>query len=227
MKHILQILFLFFPVAIFAQDYPLTGHFQNLNEKDIYYKNNSTLIRPATGCENEIYDSLIFTTNTDTTDKSWLHRKIFNEHLLVQEDDRFKLLLDPILDFRANKSINGSYNPSSIGYLNTRGVLISGNLDSKVFFNTSFYENQGFFSEHIYKYYETYGVIPGYGRVKPLSNQNEYDFAAAYGNISIKATNSLNFTIGYDRLFMGDGYRISSLLRTLVNLSTIVFLQRH
>lgn len=207
MKQILQILFLIVPVAIFAQDYPLTGHFQNLNEEDIYYKNNSTLIRPATGCENEVYDSLIFTTTLDTTDRSWINRKLFHEHLLVQEDSLFKLLLDPIIDFRANKSIDGFYNPSSIGYLNTRGILISGNLDSKVFFNTSFFENQGVFSDHIFKYYDTYGVIPGYGRIKPLSNQNEYDFAAAYGNISLKATKSLDFTIGYDRLFIGDGYR--------------------
>ncbi len=206
MKRFLQILLIIFPVALFAQDYPLTGHFQNLNEKDIYYSSNSTLIRPATGVENEIYESLIYTTAKDSS-KSWLNRKLFHEHFVVQEDEHLKLLLDPIVDFRINKSINSFYHNPSFGYLNTRGILINGNLDSKVFFNTSFFENQGVFPDYINEYYETFGVIPGYGRVKPLSGFNEYDFAAAYGNISFKANERIDFTIGYDRLFIGDGYR--------------------
>ncbi len=201
MKHFLQILFLLCPSFIFAQDYPLTGHFQNLNEKSIYYNDNSTLIRPATGVENEIYDSLIFTVEKNA-DKSWLNRKVFREHLFVQNDERFKLLLDPIIDFRLN-----SHNFVETGYLNTRGILLSGNLDSKIYFNTSFYENQGVFPMQIYDYYEFYSVIPGYGRIKPLSRTNEYDFGTAYGNISFRATENLNFSLGYDRLFIGDGYR--------------------
>ncbi|MDD2634152.1 MAG: hypothetical protein PHW82_01480, partial [Bacteroidales bacterium] len=201
MKHFLQILFLLSSSLIFAQDYPLTGHFQNLNEKSIYFKDISTLVRPATGAENEIYDSLIFTIEIKS-DKSWLNRKLFHEHLFVLEDERFKLLLDPIIDFRLN-----SNDLVETGYLNTRGILLSGNLDSKIYFNTSFYENQGVLPMQIYDYYVFYGVIPGYGRIKPLSRINEYDFAAAYGNIAFRATDNLNFSLGYDRLFIGDGYR--------------------
>ncbi len=201
MKHLFQILFILFPVVLFAQDYPLTGHFQNLEEKEIYYTEYSTFIRPATGIENKINDSLIFTTHIDTS-KTWIYRKLFQEHLLVQDDEKFKLLLDPIVDFRVN-----SHPLFGLGYLNTRGILLHGNLDSKVYFNTSFYENQGVLPFSVYEYYAMCGVIPGYGRVKTLSGLNEYDFAAAYGNIGFKAADFLNFTIGYDRLFIGDGYR--------------------
>ena len=200
MRNIYIILFAFLSVQAFAQDYPLTGHFQNLNEKEIYYTGVNTLIRPATGCENHIYDSLIFET-TEMSDVSWLKRKLFHEHLLVQKDERFTLILDPIIDFRQNYDKN----TGERGYLNTRGILINGNLDSKIYFNTSFYENQGVFPEHINDFYNTFGVIPGYGRVKAMDKG--YDFGAAYGNISLKATENLNFSIGYDRLFIGDGYR--------------------
>ncbi|MDD2634878.1 MAG: hypothetical protein PHW82_05205, partial [Bacteroidales bacterium] len=136
------------------------------------------------------------------SDKSWLNRKLFHEHLVVLEDERFKLLLDPIIDFRLN-----SNDLPETGYLNTRGILLSGNLDSKIYFNTSFYENQGVFPMQIYDFYDFYGVIPGYGRIKPLSRINEYDFATTYGNVSFRATENLNFSLGYDRLFIGDGYR--------------------
>lgn len=204
MKKLHFILFLIFPVLLFAQDYPLTGHFQNLNEEDIYYNDVSTLIRPTTGVENQIFDSLIFTTEK-YDDISWIKRKVFHEHLLVQEDERFKIILDPIFDFRINNTISGLNN--ELGYLNTRGVLLQGNLDSRIYFNTSFFENQGVFPEHITRFYNTYNIIPGYGRIKPLTTYNGYDFSAAYGNISLKATQNINFTLGYDRLFIGAGYR--------------------
>jgi hypothetical protein len=199
MRHFFTIVISLLHFALFAQDYPLTGHFQSLCEKDIYYKNISTLIRPATGVENEVFDSLIFTT-IKYEEKSWLNRKIFREHLLVEEDDKFKVILDPILDFRL------SHNGSKQGFLNTRGVRINGNLDSKLFFNTSFYENQAEFTNRINEYYNIFGVIPGYGRIKRIGTTG-FDFYTAFGNMSLKVSDKINFTIGYDRLFIGDGYR--------------------
>jgi len=194
-------LFISNSIFITAQDYPLTGHLQNINEKDIYFDNNNTLIRPATGVENETYDSLIFSTPKSER-KTWFGRKLFDEHFIVAEDENFKIILDPVIDFRLNHD-----QLHNLGYLNTRGVIVSGNLASKVYFNSSFYENQGVMPIHIASYYNSFGVIPGYGRVKQLDGYYKYDFAAAYGNVAIKATDNLNFTLGYDKLFIGDGYR--------------------
>ncbi len=200
------LLFILISGACFAQDYPLTGHFQNLYEKDVYYNDISNLIRPTTGVENNRYDSLIFSSKK-IENTSWLKRKIFSEHLIEQEQDKFKLFLDPIFDLRVNKNIGNSNSNNSLGFLNTRGVLLQGKLASKIFFNTSFYENQGVFSTDIDSYYNDYGVIPGYGRIKKNTNNKVYDFSAAYGNISLKLIEELNFTLGYDRLFIGEGYR--------------------
>jgi len=206
MKFVLIIFFLSVTLVITAQDYPLTGHFQNLNEKDIYFNGNNTLLRPATGVENDIYDSLIFST-THSARRTWFGRKLLDEHFIVGEDERFKIIVDPAVDLRLNRDAL-----HDLGYLNSRGIMVSGNLDSKIYFNTSFSENQGVMPFQIWDYYLNYGVIPGFGRVKslseyPLTGYNEYDFAAACGSFAVKVTKSLNFTIGYDKLFIGDGYR--------------------
>lgn len=200
-KHFTVILFLLSSFALVAQDYPLTGHFQNLNEKDVYFGSFNTLIRPSIGVENNLYDSLIFST-PESNRKNWFGRKLFDEHFIVGEDEKFEIIVDPIVDFRLNRDQLHDF-----GYLNTRGIIVSGNLDSRVYFNSSFFENQGVMPIHIASFYNKYGVIPGYGRIKQLTGYNKYDFAAAYGSIAIKANDNLNFTIGYDRVFIGDGYR--------------------
>jgi hypothetical protein len=149
-KHFSVILFLVSALVLNAQDYPLTGHLQNINEKDIYFDNNNTLIKPATGVENNIYDSLIFSTPKSER-KTWFGRKLFDEHFIVAEDENFKIILDPVIDFRFNHD-----QLHDLGYLNTRGVIVSGNLDSRVYFNSSFFENQGVMPIHIARFYNKY-----------------------------------------------------------------------
>ena len=85
--------------------------------------------------------------------------------------------------------------------------MLSGKLDSKIYFNSCFTESQAIFPENIKKYFDEFGVIPGYGRIKPLSRSGEFDFGAAYGNIAVKACKFLDISLGYDKLFIGDGYR--------------------
>jgi len=194
------ILFLLSSIALFAQDYPLTGHFHNLNEKNIYYSEINTLIRPAIGVENNLYDSLIFSTPKSNR-KSWFGRKLFDEHFIVGKDSNFTVFIDPLIDFRLNNQFIRD------GYLNTRGVTASGNLGKRVYFNSAFTETQGVLPSSTQSFFAQFGVIPGYGRVKELSGFSEYDFGAAYGSLAVKASEKVNFTLGYDKLFIGDGYR--------------------
>jgi hypothetical protein len=199
-KHFSAILFIFSALALTAQDYPLTGHLQNLNEKEIYFGANNTLIRPAIGVENTLYDSLIFST-PESNRKSWFGRKLFDEHLIISKDSNFTVIVDPLIDFRLNNQFIRD------GYLNTRGVTVNGNLGKRIFFNSAFTESQGVLPSSAKGYFIQFGTIPGYGRVKELSGFSEYDFGAAYGSIAVKASEKVNFTIGYDKLFIGDGYR--------------------
>lgn len=193
-------------IPSFAQyDFTL-GHLQNLRDCEIYFNGINTVIRPATGVENELYDSLIFPKN-DKAEKNWWVRKLFHEHLFIIGNDDYKVYVDPVFDFRYNRLRNLGTDEHIGGYTNTRGVLVHAKLSKYVYLNTSFYENQAvlpaYLEDAVYRYK---GNIPGYARVKKLSGYSEFDYANAYGSISVKPIDCLNITLGYDRLFIGDGY---------------------
>ena len=85
-----------------AQDDFTIGHLQNMRDADIYFKGVNTAIRPATGVENEVYDSLIFPEN-DKVEKNWFVRKLFHEHLFIIGNEKYKVYIDPVFDFRYNR----------------------------------------------------------------------------------------------------------------------------
>ena len=206
-KALLYILAILLAVPTFAQDDFTIGHFQNLRDNEIYFKGINTAIRPATGVENEVYDSLIFPKN-DKVEKNWFVRKLFHEHLFIIGNEKYKVYIDPVFDFRYNRlnDLSDYKNPIGIyGYTNTRGAIVHAKLSEYVYLNTSFYENQAMLPAYMAEVYRIKGNIPGYARVKKLNGYTEFDYANAYGNISFRPIKCLNFTLGYDRLFIGDG----------------------
>ena len=83
-KALLYFIAIMFSLAALAQDDFTIGHFQNLRDNEIYFKGINTAIRPATGVENEVYDSLIFPKN-DKVEKNWFVRKLFSQNYFVQK----------------------------------------------------------------------------------------------------------------------------------------------
>lgn len=206
-KALIYIIAIVCAVPVFAQDDFTTGHFQNIHDNEIYFKGINTAIRPATGVENEVYDSLIFPKN-DKVEKNWFVRKLFHEHLFIIGNEKYKVYIDPIFDFRYNRlhDYSDTANIKTVnGYTNTRGAIVHAKLGEYVYLNTSLYENQAVLPAYIEDIYAVKGNIPGYARVKKLNGFSEFDYANAYGNISFRPIKCLNFTLGYDRLFIGDG----------------------
>lgn len=204
---LLYFLAILLAVPALAQDDFTIGHFQNLRDNEIYFKGVNTAIRPTTGVENEVYDSLIFPKN-DKVEKNWFVRKLFHEHLFIFGNEKYKVYFDPIFDFRYNRlqDLSDPSNPVGInGYTNTRGAIVHAKLSEYVYLNTSIYENQAVLPAYMEEVYRIKGNIPGYARVKKLNGFSEFDYANAYGNISFRPIKCLNFTLGYDRLFIGDG----------------------
>lgn len=198
--------FLTFDIAMAQDDFTI-GHLQNMRDADIYFKGVNTAIRPTTGVENEVYDSLIYPKN-DKVEKNWFVRKLFHEHLFIIGNEKYKVYIDPIFDFRYNRlqDLTDPSNPVGInGYTNTRGAIVHAKLSEYVYLNTSFFENQAVLPAYMEDIYAVKGNIPGYARVKKLNGFSEFDYANAYGNISFRPIKCLNFTLGYDRLFIGDG----------------------
>ncbi|MBP1650318.1 MAG: hypothetical protein H6Q26_475 [Bacteroidetes bacterium] len=138
----------------------------------------------------------------DTTRKqSWLYRKLFREHLLEVKDDDFTFYASILPDFQIGHSnVNGRT------WLNTRGVIAGGTIGHNLTFRTEFYENQGKFASYIDEYSRKNDIVPGQGQWKAF-NTNAFDFAYSSALINYKAGRHFDFQLGYDKNFIGDGYR--------------------
>ncbi len=202
MRFAFLIILIAFSLNLSAQDYIFNAHYNfPVNEKNIYFNDLNTSLRLTSGSEHELFDSIIFNSFEKTELPVW-KKKLFYEHLIISKSDKYKIIINPVFDFRYNK--NSTENTT--GFLNTRGFSVFGRLDNKIWFNTGFLENQGVFQPHINEFYQRYLVIPGYSRIKPYKD-NGLDFASAWGNISFKPISTLSFSLGTDRMFIGDGYR--------------------
>ncbi len=122
--------------------------------------------------------------------------------LYHHHSDELDFHVNPIFGFQIGKD----WDTEEIVYRNTRGVEVRGSVDQKVYFYTSFTENQLRYPAYIRQYQLNNGAIPGLGFWK-LLDENAYDFIFAKGHISFNATKHINFQLGHDRFFIGNGYR--------------------
>jgi len=116
----------------------------------------------------------------------------------------FFLALNPVLQFNAGFETG---NTDQSVYLNSRGVTLRGMIARKVGFASSLIENQErgpqFFQERVNKFQ----AVPGVGFYKPFKT-NGYDYFDARGYITFAAVkNYIDVQFGYDKNFIGNGYR--------------------
>lgn len=149
-----------------------------------------------------IYDSLM-RSNTDNSQKSWLHRVLFNEHLAEIKHDNYTFYLDYLTDLQLGKELNSKKHTS----LNTRGYQISATIGQNFFFYTSGYENQGAFANYENGYINKTGMVPGqaYGRNASYSTSDDWAYVTTL--IGYKFSKSITLVMGEDKTFIGDGYR--------------------
>lgn len=106
-------------------------------------------------------------------------------------------------------------------YQNTRGARLEGTIGNRIFFTTSFYENQSVLPTYVSDYvsqrgeqypvagggYQTQNaVIPGAARTKPFKT-NGYDYAYATGMLTFFATQKWTIHWGNQPFFTGSGHR--------------------
>lgn len=150
------------------------------------------------------YDSLM-NAGTDTLNKrSWIHRKLFQEHLLEFKDDDYSIYADFLPDFQVGRDVAGDRST----WLNTRGFQVGGNVGQKFSFHLTGFENQSRFVSYIDDFIAKTGVIPGQNGSNPsrlLGTTKDWSYVTAL--LSYTPDNHLNFALGYDKNFIGDGYR--------------------
>jgi len=102
------------------------------------------------------------------------------------------------------QGVETGYNKSI--FLNSRGISARGTIGRKVGFSTFITDNQErgpqFFQQNVGKF----RAVPGVGFYKPFKT-NGYDYFDARGYITFKAAGAIDIQFGYDKNFIGNGYR--------------------
>jgi hypothetical protein len=131
---------------------------------------------------------------------------MFFKHVVRVEpsNENFKLRLDPILNFEEGKDLSDTLNRRF--NTNTRGLIGSGYIGNKFYFETMFAENQSTFPDYISNMAKASLVVPGQGRWKTFKTTG-YDYAFSSGFISVQPIKNLNIQVGHGKQKIGNGYR--------------------
>ena len=143
----------------------------------------------------------------------WWGRKLFNEHMVQIQSEKYWFTIDPVVDLQVGKDTDADFNTT---FNNTRGVYIQGGLGKNLSFSTSVFESQGRFAQYYNQYAESIAtkpgslteaaIIPGRGIAKRFKD-DAYDYPVAEAYLSYRPADFLNVQFGHGKNFIGDGYR--------------------
>jgi hypothetical protein len=211
MKKILSsliLLLLFVKVGMAQAQYqPYSYQFYQKFNEDLY----STKTRIHTSLKSFIidsplqrrYDSLMnYGVDADGAKHSWVHRKLFNEHLIDVKAKGYNFYLDFLPDLVIGKDFTAKKNT----WINTRGYQLGGNIGNNFYFYSSGYENQAVFPDYLTRYINQVGIVPGRAYDRSFGKATK-DWSDVSAIVSFTPVKYLNVTLGHDKTFIGDGYR--------------------
>ncbi len=135
--------------------------------------------------------------------RSWFMRKLRKENFIFLKKKDITLRIDPLFHFETGKE---SMTPDYMLFINTRGIIIRGDLGKKFSFESRFYENQGFYPTYLHSYIKERFVVPGQGRIRGFKTYG-FDFSSSSGFVSYSPWDFLNIQFGHGKNFVGEGYR--------------------
>jgi len=148
------------------------------------------------------YDSLMRMGTDSLNRRSWVRRKITEEHLFNFKGDDYEVYADFLPDFQ----IGREFNESKTTWLNTRGFQVGGKVGEKFSFYTNGFENQAVFANYLTDFIDQNQVVPSQMASSKLGNKTK-DWSYVTALISYTPNKHLNLALGYDKNFIGDGYR--------------------
>ncbi len=154
----------------------------------------------------------------------WISQRIFRDHLLEIRGEDFKLTADPLfqLEYGYEFADRTAYADTNRYYANVRGAWFTGDIGSKLSFQTFVQEHQSIAPQYIFIQARDAGTISGQGRVK-LVERRILDYGWSQGNISYTPTSWLNLQFGHGKHFVGHGYRSVLLSDHAVNAPYLKF----
>jgi hypothetical protein len=170
-----------------------------------FYADDSLLVRRFDGLMQMGTDSL--------NKRSWVRRKITEEHLFNFKGDDYEVYGDFLPDFQ----IGREFNESKTTWLNTRGFQVGGKVGKQFSFYMNGFENQGVFANYLNDFINKNQVIPSQMTGKLSKNTKDWSYVTAL--LSFTPNKHLNVALGYDKNFIGDGYRSMLLSDVAANYS--------
>ncbi|MCL2074429.1 MAG: hypothetical protein FWH18_10930 [Marinilabiliaceae bacterium] len=143
-----------------------------------------------------------------------IFQRFVHDDLFRWEDkeDIIMVRVNPLFNFEFGKELSEERNL----WVNTRGIMIEGQLGKNVAFFADFYENQAVFPQYIDDYISDKSnpsfprgryVVPGQGSTIKRFKETGWDYYQSTGYVSYNAGQYINFHLGYGKNFLGDGYR--------------------
>ena len=114
----------------------------------------------------------------------------------------FFLVVNPVLQLQYGKESDND----ATQYLNSRGVTIRGRIANKIGFSSTIIENQERGPSYFQDRVNGVKAVPGVGFYKPFKTTG-FDYFDARGYITFNATKYIDIQFGYDKNFIGNGYR--------------------
>ena len=134
---------------------------------------------------------------------SWVHRKLFDEHLIDIKKPDYTFFADYLPDL----VIGREFKESRTTWLNTRGYQVGGTVGKKFYFYSSGFENQGVFANYMDTYTNQTGTVQGQAYDRTYGTKRTKDWSYVTALISYTPVKYLNIAAGHDKNFIGDGYR--------------------
>lgn len=114
----------------------------------------------------------------------------------------FDLALNPVLQFQVGKE--NDYDETL--FLNTRGVRVRGRIANKIGFDSYLTDNQERDPLYVQDWEKKFQSVPGEGYYKYFKTSG-YDYFDARGYFTFGVTKYIDVAFGYDKNFIGNGYR--------------------
>ena len=115
----------------------------------------------------------------------------------------FDLVINPVVQYTISKEQNNSDKL----FLNTRGVTLRGKIANKIGFYTYLTDNQERAPKYVQQFISMRKAVPGAGYYKNFKAAGGTDYFDARGYFTFNVTKYIGVTFGYDKNFIGNGFR--------------------
>ena len=146
----------------------------------------------------------------DSVSVFYSHQSLLNTfyktpaHFFEYRSKDLFLAIDPILNIQFAKE--GNYD--SHLFQNSRGVTLRARIANKIGLSSTIVDNQERGPQFYQKTVNDFRAVPGVGFYKVFKgDQSAYDYFDGRGYVTFNATKYIDFQLGYDKNFIGNGYR--------------------